>query len=279
MGERIRDWILDFILDVAQGLVEAFVEFLENILFNYEGLAGIALDAFNFFVWFSGLLLVVICLAQVINQLLSEGEGSQEANIWHTIIGSVKAGALLVIMPFAVSFTMNNFIAPISQYFIDLMGVNMLDNLENMLGSTDILEGLAGTLIVLIIWIFVAVVFGFFIVKVFISQANMLILEILSPLVAVSVVNDKYDYTSTWTTDIISHTVTLIVLTLTMALFAESLTVYTDEFWTQMAYVIGSGALVISGPTLIKQIKFSSGVSRGGSSAVRQALHLFSHRK
>lgn len=279
MGERIRDWILDFILDVAQGLVEAFVEFLENILFNYEGLAGIALDAFNFFVWFSGLLLVVICLAQVINQLLSEGEGSQEANIWHTIIGSVKAGALLVIMPFAVSFTMNNFIAPISQYFIDLMGINMLDNLENMLGSTDILEGLAGTLIVLIIWIFVAVVFGFFIVKVFISQANMLILEILSPLVAVSVVNDKYDYTSTWTTDIISHTVTLIVLTLTMALFAESLTVYTDEFWTQMAYVIGSGALVISGPTLIKQIKFSSGVSRGGSSAVRQALHLFSHRK
>lgn len=279
MGERIREWILGFILDVAQGLVEAFIEFLENILFNYEGLAGIALDAFNFFVWFSALLLVVICLAQVINQLLSEGEGSQEANIWHTLTGSVKAGALLVIMPFAVNFTMNNFIAPISQHFINLMGDNMLDNLEGMLGSTDILEGLAGTLIVLIIWIFVAVVFGFFIVKVFISQANMLILEVLSPLVAVSVVNDKYDYTSTWTTDIISHTVTLIVLTLTMALFAESLTIYTDEFWTQMAYVIGSGALVISGPTLIKQIKFSSGVSRGGSSAVRQALHLFSHRK
>ena len=73
------------------------VEFLQNTLFDYEGLAGIALDAYNLFVFLGGLLLVTLALGKVIKQMISEAEGSQEADIWFTLVNSFKAGSYIVI--------------------------------------------------------------------------------------------------------------------------------------------------------------------------------------
>jgi hypothetical protein len=209
--------------------------------------------------------------------LVSEGEGSQEANIWQTIIGSVKAGSLLVIMPFAVSFTMNQIIEPVSQYFLDLMADSMIEEIES-LTNMNLLDGLAGMMLSLIIWFFVFIVIAFFVTKVFISQAQLLIDEILSPLCAVSVVTDRYNFVDTWWKDILSHTATLITLTLSMALFTEALTWVTDDVWAQLALIIGTGFLVISGPTLIKSIRFSSGMGRQAQGVGRSAMHMISRK-
>src|SRR5699024_1025288 len=96
IGERLQEMFLDWITS-AIGMV---VEFLKNTLLNYEGLGGLALEAYNLFIYLGGLLVVTLALAKVIQQLLSEAEGSQEANIWFTIVNSIKAGGLIVLMPF-----------------------------------------------------------------------------------------------------------------------------------------------------------------------------------
>src|SRR5690625_7919631 len=87
IGERLQEMFLEWITSA----IEMVVEFLQNILLNYDGLAGLALDAYNLFVYVGGLLVVTLALAKVIQQLLSEAEGSQEADIWYTIINSFKA--------------------------------------------------------------------------------------------------------------------------------------------------------------------------------------------
>ena len=83
--DGIGDWILETITSWLVELVEIFISFLQNVLFNYNGLGGIALQAYNFFVWLGGLLLVVVALGTVITQIISETETSQQADVWRTL--------------------------------------------------------------------------------------------------------------------------------------------------------------------------------------------------
>src|SRR5699024_7308695 len=131
IGERLQEMFLEWITSA----IEMVVEFLQNILLNYEGLAGLALNAYNLFVYVVGLLVVTLALAKVIQQLLSEAEGSQEADIWYTIVNSFKAGGLIVIMPFIISVTMNGIVQPLSSYFIEEMGILTVDNIEGVMNA------------------------------------------------------------------------------------------------------------------------------------------------
>lgn len=72
--DNIGDKITEVFVDWLKDLINLFIEFLQNSLFNYDGLAGYALDAYNLFVFFGGILLVSVCLGKVITQLLSESE-------------------------------------------------------------------------------------------------------------------------------------------------------------------------------------------------------------
>lgn len=268
--EMIRDWLIE--------LVEIFINFLQNVMFSYDGLGGIALQAYDIFVWFGGLLLVSVALGKVINQLVGEAEGSQEANIWHTVVGSFKAGMLLVIMPFVVSIVMKGIIEPFTDYFIGLMGDEMIASVESLVESENFVDVFGGVMGQLLVWLLVMVVVAFFIFKIFVEQAQLLMDEILSPLVAISVVSETFSFIENWWRDIISHTVTIVVLTLSMALFVEALTMESETIWPKLPALIGTGALVISGPSIVKSIWFSSGIGRTGQSVARSAMHLVSRR-
>ena len=269
IGNKITDMFISWLKD----LINLFVEFLQNSLFNYEGLAGYALDAYNLFVFFCGILLVSVCLGKVITQLLSESEGSEEANIWWTIVKSVKASAMLVIMPLVASLAMNSIVQPIGNYFIGNMGEVVTSNLETALNIDTLPDVFNAGISQVVIWLFILIVLGFFIIKLFIEQAQLLIDEVLSPLCAISVVTENYNFMENWWRDILSHTVTIIVLTLSMLLFTEAISLQTDTIWGKLPALIGSGALVISGPSLVKSIWYSSGTGRTGSGMARAAVH------
>lgn len=268
MFENIGDKILEMIGAWLESAVDIFLGFMENILLNYNGLAGIALDGYNMFVWLSGLLLVVICLGRVVAMLISEGEGSEEASAWNIIIDTMKSGIWLVIMPFIISITMN-IVRALSDFFFSDIGVSLKENINNLLSADTFNEAFDGLMGTLMIWLFMLIVVGFFVIKMFVAQANILMLEVLSPLVAVSIANDNFDFTETWSRDLLSHAVTIVVLVLSMALFAETIVANHDTIWSMLPSMIGTGALVISGPTLIKNIWFSSGAGRTGQTAMR----------
>jgi len=276
--DGLGDWILETLTEWLIELVEIFISFLQNVMFSYDGLGGIALEAYNIFVWFGGLLLVCVALGVVITQLVSEAEGSQEADIWRTLVGSVKAGALLFIMPVAIALVMNGIIEPFTDFFIGLMGDELIVSVEGLVGSESFVDAFGGVLGQLLIWLFVMIVLGFFTVKIFVEQAQLLMDEILSPLVAISVVSENFNFVDNWWRDIVSHTVTIIVLTLSMALFVEALTMEADTIWPKLPALIGTGVLVISGPSLVKSIWYSSGAGKTGQGMARSAMRMISRR-
>jgi len=267
---NIGDSILEMITEWLESGVDIFIQFIENILLNYDGLAGIALDAYNLFVWLSGLLLVVVCLGKVIAMLLSEAEGSTEANAWNIILDTVKAGLLLVLMPFVISVTMN-IVKALSEFFFSDIGISLKESINTLIESDSFNEAFGGLMSNLLVWLFVLIVVALFVIKMFIAQANILILEVLSPMVAISIANDSFDFTETWARDLLSHAVTIVVSVISMALFTEAITANHDTIWSMLPAMVGSGALVISGPTLVKNIWFSSGAGRAGGNIIRMA--------
>ncbi|MEY8291565.1 conjugal transfer protein TrbL family protein [Carnobacteriaceae bacterium 52-44] len=269
IGESIKNMFLDWIISA----IEMAVEFLQNTLFNYDGLAGVALEAYNLFVFVGGLLLVVLALGKVIRQLLSEAEGSQEADIWFTLVNSFKAGIHIVFMPFIISITMNGIVQPISSYFIGEMGILTVDNLQGVVESDTLPAIFNSGLNQVILMLFLLVVIAVFAFKIFVAQAQILMLEVLSPMCAISVVTEEFNFVENWWRDLLSHTLTIVVLTLSMALFTESLTMDTETIWGKLPFIIGTGALVLSGPTILKSIWFSSGVGRAGGGVARTLMY------
>ena len=275
MGNKILEMFTNWLKD----LVNIFINFLSNILFNYDSLAGYALKAYNLFVFLGGILLVAVCLGKVITQLLSEAEGSQEANVWWTIVQSVKAGALLVLMPIVISLSMNYIVKPFGTYFISNMGVITSENIDSMTKADNFVEVFDSTMSIVLVWLFVLIVLGFFVIKMTITQTQLLMDEIISPLCAISVVTDNFNFMDNWWRDILSHVFTIITLSLSMLLFTEALSLETESIWTKLPAIIGSGALVISGPSIAKSIWYSSGAGRSGMGMARTAVNYAIHKK
>ena len=271
--DTIGEKVLTMFTEWLQDLVDIFVNFLQHILFNYDGLGGYALKAYNLFVFFGGIMLVAVCLGKVITQLLSEAEGSQEANIWWTLVQSVKAGGLLVLMPLVISLSMNYVVKPFGTYFIENMGVISKNQIENMIDSDSFVEIFDSTMGVFLVWLFVLIVICFFVIKIVITTAQLTMDEIISPLCAISIVTDNYNFMDNWWRDILSHVVTLITLCLSMLLFTEALAIEGNTLWTKLPAMIGAGALVVSGPSIVKSIWYSSGAGRSGMGVARTAIN------
>lgn len=272
MFSNIGDQILEMITGWLQDGIDVFVSFMENIIINYDGLAGTALSAYNVFVIVSGVLLVSVCLARVISMLLSEADGSEEASAWSIIVDTVRAGIALLLTPLIISVAMN-LIRILSGYFFNDIGNSLTENVQNLLEAENLPEAFTSGIGTLLIWLLVLIVVAFFVIKMFVSQAQILMNEILSPLVAVSISSENFDFMETWSRDLLSHTATIIVLTLSMALFVEVLTGDSaGSIWTILPGLIGTGALVVSGPTLIKNIWYSSGAGKTGQSALQMLI-------
>ncbi|UJF16801.1 hypothetical protein LZ578_12095 (plasmid) [Jeotgalibaca sp. MA1X17-3] len=271
--DKIGEKVLSMFTTWLKELVEMFSNFLQHVLFNYDGLGGYALKAYNLFVFFGGIMLVAVCLGKVITQLLSEAEGSQEANIWWTLVQSVKAGGLLVLMPLVISLSMNYVVKPFGNYFIENMGVVSIDQVDKLMESENFVQVFNSTMSVVLVWVFILIVLGFFVIKTVITLAQITMDEIISPLCAISIVTDNFNFMDNWWRDILSHVVTLITLCLSMLLFTEALALSGDTLWTKLPAMIGSGALVISGPSIVKSIWYSSGAGRSGMGMARTVVN------
>lgn len=257
----VNSWIEDFI--------DVFIDLISNIVLNYDGLAGTALTAHTLFVGFSASLLVVICLAQVIKMLLTEADGSQEANITSMLVNTLRSGIFLVVSPLIVTTTMQ--ICKIfTDFFFDDIGRTLKEGVEDVLSKDNLGDLTNSGAWTFLLALFIAVVLAFFIFKIAIEQVQLLFNEIIAPIVAVSIVSEDHSLINSWSKDIISHALTIITLVLSISLFTEALFNGNNlETWSQITMIIGTGALVISGPSIIKSIRYSSGVARGGQTAGR----------
>jgi len=274
IGFNVSGLIEETLIKWIQSLIQDILQFINQFVFNYDGVAGYALEIYNLFVWLGGLLMVTLALGKVILQIISEGEGSQEASVYWVLVQAVKGSSLIFIMPIIISFIMNNLVMPIGTYIIDNIGEISTTLVNDMIdpNSEYFVEVFNGTISIIVFGIFITFVFIFFIFKMVLTQANILLNEILTPLVAISVMTENYNFVENWWRDLIMHSLTIIVLAISLLLFIESISLNQGEPFKQLPLIIGSGAMVITGPTLVKSIWYKSGLGRTGSSVARSVM-------
>ena len=77
MGNKILEMFQDWVQDGTMAIFNILSEFV----FGYDGITGYATTLYGLFVFFGGILLVVMVLVKILIYQLSEAEGSTEADI------------------------------------------------------------------------------------------------------------------------------------------------------------------------------------------------------
>lgn len=103
MGDKILRMFQEWVEDGTTTIFNILSEFI----FGYEGLNGFATNLYGVFVFFGGILLVVMVLVKIIIYQLSE------ADIWSIIIGIMKSSSMVLILQTLLYFIMDRFVQPL----------------------------------------------------------------------------------------------------------------------------------------------------------------------
>lgn len=182
IGEKIQEFFIDFINDV----LERTFKLISKMLFSSEGMTGFFEELYGIFVAVGAMLMVCIVLFKVIQGLLesaASGE-SQEAQLGHTLIDTLKASAMIPIMPFILWFIVGKIVYPLGEYMFGKIGNYTADGVANILQSGSVGSVIGNQFMFIILFAFVCIAVVAFFIKMCIYHADLLLLSLLSVLAA-----------------------------------------------------------------------------------------------
>ena len=274
MGDKILRMFQEWVEDGTTTIFNILSEFI----FGYEGLNGFATNLYGVFVFFGGILLVVMVLVKILIYQLSEAEGSAEADIWSMIVGILKSSSMVLILPTLLYFIMDRFVQPLGNYMFGSIGVLTIQDLKSLQESDNFVKIFNTTFSTLVASILIMVVIGVFLVKVCIVHAELLIVELTSVFAAITIINDEHNYMGIWWREFLSQIVTLLLEIVSMLLFTQIL--MSDDFnWVKLAGLIGMGFVIIKGPRIAKSLWFTTGSGRSTISGAKMLANAAIRRR
>ncbi|MCY8497762.1 conjugal transfer protein TrbL family protein [Bacillus atrophaeus] len=272
-GDKIKDFFIDVINDV----LERTFKFIAKVLFNSEGLTGFFKDLYGIFLACGAMLIVCILLFKVIQGLLAaaaNGEAPQ-ALIGDLIISTFKASAMIVIMPFILWLIVGKIVYPLGEFMFGRIGNYTADGVAKILKSGDIGEVIGGEFMFIILFAFVCIAVVAFFIKMCIYHADLLLLQLLSVLAAISIVADDNNYAGIWWREVISQVLTIIVQTACMVGLTEILG--NELTWYKFMLLIGLCVILVRGPSVLRNMWYATGSGRsmmnqGGKMAARMMM-------
>lgn len=259
IGEKIQEFFIDFINDV----LERTFKLISKMLFSSEGMTGFFEELYGIFVAVGAMLMVCIVLFKVIQGLLesaASGE-SQEAQLGYTLIDTLKASAMIPIMPFILWFIVGKIVYPLGEYMFGKIGNYTADGVANILQSGSVGSVIGNQFMFIILFAFVCIAVVAFFIKMCIYHADLLLLSLLSVLAAISIVADDNNYAGVWWREVLSQVTTIIVQTACMVGLTELLS--SDLTWYKFMLLIGLCVLLIRGPSVLRNMWYATGAGKG----------------
>ncbi len=257
-GEKIRDFFIDVINDV----LERTFKLISNVLFNADGLTGFFKDLYNIFLACGAMLLTCILLFKVIQGLLAaaaNGEAPQ-ALIGNLIVNTFKASAMIMIMPFILWLIVGQIVYPLGEFMFARIGNYTADGVAKVLKSGNLGEVIGNEFMFIILFAFVCIAVVAFFIKMCIYHADLLLLQLLSVLAAISIVADDNNYAGIWWREVLSQVLTIIVQTACMAGLTEILG--NEMTWYKFMLLIGLCVILVRGPSVLRNMWYATGSGR-----------------
>lgn len=268
----VKDKVMEMIDDWLNDMLTAVFKFLAEVLFNHEALSGLFLDVYSVFAVFGGVLLVAIVLFRILNAMLNEAT-NHEGNISEIIMSSLKASAMVFLLPVILYFVVREILYPLMEYmFVEIAGSSS-DIITDSIDSTMVVDIFGtGTMAATLLLLFLIVVFVIFTFKICVYHVDLIILEVFSVFAAITIATENYDFSEVWWREFLSQIVSIVTQVLLMAALVQLLANFNS--WYDFMLIIGCGVLIIRGPSVLRSMWYSSGGAKGGISLGKSATRV-----
>lgn len=268
----VKDKVMEMIDDWLNDMLTAVFKFLAEVLFNHEALSGLFLDVYSVFAVFGGVLLVAIVLFRILNAMLNEAT-NHEGNISEIIMSSIKASAMVFLLPVILYFVVKEILYPLMEYmFVEIAGSSS-DIITDSIDSTMVVDIFGtGTMAATLLLLFLIVVFVIFTFKICVYHVDLIILEVFSVFAAITIATENYDFSEVWWREFLSQIVSIVTQVLLMAALVQLLANFNS--WYDFMLIIGCGVLIIRGPSVLRSMWYSSGGAKGGISLGKSATRV-----
>ena len=268
----VKDKVMEMIDDWLNDMLTAVFKFLAEVLFNHEALSGLFLDVYSVFAVFGGVLLVAIVLFRILNAMLNEAT-NHEGNISEIIMSSLKASAMVFLLPVILYFVVREILYPLMEYmFVEIAGSSS-DIITDSIALTMVVDIFGtGTMAATLLLLFLIVVFVIFTFKICVYHVDLIILEVFSVFAAITIATENYDFSEVWWREFLSQIVSIVTQVLLMAALVQLLANFNS--WYDFMLIIGCGVLIIRGPSVLRSMWYSSGGAKGGISLGKSATRV-----
>ncbi|WP_301109384.1 conjugal transfer protein TrbL family protein [Sporosarcina sp.] len=268
----VKDKVMEMIDDWLNDMLTAVFKFLAEVLFNHEALSGLFLDVYSVFAVFGGVLLVAIVLFRILNAMLNEAT-NHEGNISEIIMSSLKASAMVFLLPVILYFVVKEILYPLMEYmFVEIAGSSSDIITDSIASTMDVDIFGTGTMAATLLLLFLIVVFVIFTFKICVYHVDLIILEVFSVFAAITIATENYDFSEVWWREFLSQIVSIVTQVLLMAALVQLLANFNS--WYDFMLIIGCGVLIIRGPSVLRSMWYSSGGAKGGISLGKSATRV-----
>lgn len=293
VGDKIGD-IVDGVKDTADAvlhpidtllgnwgkdLLEGALNLANKITFDIPNISVISTIT-NVFTVVTTTFAIGIVLYKIIEAQIQASNGSSEALAAKVVERIIYSSVALAVLPWALKYFVTNIVTPIGEYVIkDVIKTIDIDTLGSKLTNTLISGFFSGGQLPVLILFILFVFFAYSIAKYFVSicvfYADFLVLTILTPFVALSLLTDEQNYFSIWIKELLSQTLTMLIKlilygVLLFLLLGEKISV------GNFMVMVGCGLLLIKTPSALQHMWYSSKVRQGGGiGMMSMAMNLF----
>ena len=247
-------------------LLEASMKIANKTTFDIPNI-GIINTVTNVFVFATTTFAICIVLYKVIEAQIQASNGSGDALTANIVQKLFYSSIALATLPWAMNFFIKNIVSPLGEYVINQVAKDLnVQTIGERLRSFLVSSFFTGGVSAVVLFAFV-IFFAFSIAKYFISicvfYADFLVLTMLTPLVALSLLTDEQNYFQIWVKELLSEALTMLIK---MILYLAMISLMVAEKYTLANFMamIGCGLLIIKTPSALQNMWYSTKVSKGG---------------
>ena len=247
-------------------LLEASMKIANKTTFDIPNI-GIINTVTNVFVFATTTFAICIVLYKVIEAQIQASNGSGDPLVANIVQRLFYSSIALATLPWAMNFFIKNIVSPLGEYVINQVAKDLnVQTIGERLRSFLVSSFFTGGVSAVVLFVFV-IFFAFSIAKYFISicvfYADFLVLTMLTPLVALSLLTDEQNYFQIWVKELLSEALTMLIK---MILYLAMISLMVAEKYTLANFMamIGCGLLIIKTPSALQNMWYSTKVSKGG---------------
>lgn len=279
IGENLGKAITEFFVDMISDILERAFKLIAEVLFNPEELTGFFSELYGIFVAVGAMLIVCIALFRVLTGLFEAHKGdSWESNLVEITLDTFKASAMVPILPFILWLVLGKIVYPLGEYMFGKIGTFSANEVSDLIQSGNVGAVIGNSFMFILVFGFICIaVFAFFI-KMCIYHADILLLQLLSPLAAISIMANDNNYAGIWWREFLSQIVTIVVQVACMVGVVEILTGSNGGMsWYKFMLLVGLCVLLIRGPSVTRNMWYATGsgktmMHQGGKLAARMMM-------